>query len=244
MNIQNKGFLGLVALGLIAVLFGGSVAALEVSKVAVVDTDKVLINKDNVKVVAVSNARINVGEIRMITLDREQAREDLRIRLADDVRVVAKERLDRFRDAVKDLRGFIVDYRRDNDRRNAFEGWNIQRVIASSDLTAEQQADLLEVYRTSKASQADWSTSSFTMWGIDDRFIMSGRFSGVMTDIGSAGTAKGFSSMNESPYFMIWGNGTFVFLQDGKVGTGTYNTNYEATVSYDGEVYQTKYMMY
>ncbi len=244
MNTQNKGFLGLVALGLIAVLFGGSVAALDVSKVSVIATDKVVIDKDNVKVVTASNVRINVGEVRKIVLDRDQAREDLRLRLADDVRVIAKERLDRFRDAVKDLRRHIVDYRQDNDRRNAFEGWNIQRMISSSDLTAEQQADLLEVYRTSKANQSEWTTSSFTMWGMEDRFVMSGRFSGVMTDIGSAGTAKGFSSLNGDPYFMIWGNGTFVFLQDGKVGSGTYNANYEATVSYDGETYQTKYMMY
>lgn len=84
------------------------------------------------------------------------------------------------------------------------------------------------------------------MWGMDraDPYAMSGRFSGVMTDAGTAGTAKGFSSFDRSPYFMVWGNGTFVFLQNGIVGTGTYNANYEATVSYDGETYQTKYMMY
>ncbi|MEK6902082.1 MAG: hypothetical protein AABX02_00645, partial [archaeon] len=223
---------------------GGSVAALDVSKVAVVNTDKVLIDKDNVKVVAANTARINVGEIRKIVLDRDQAREDLRARLSDDIRTVAKERLDRFRDAIKDMRRFIVDYRQATDRSNAFAGWNVQRIISQSELTSEQKVDLLEVYTVSKANAADWSKSSFTMFGVNDRYAMTGSFFGVQTDAGTAGTAKGFDSLNGKPFFMIWGNGDAVFLQDGKVGTIHYDSGYNATVSYDGEVYQTKYMMY
>lgn len=153
MNTQNKGFLGLMALGLIAVLFGGTVAALDVSKVSAVATDKVVIDKDNVKVVTASNVRINVGEVRKIVFNRENAREDLRARLSDDIRTVAKERLDRFREAVRDLRQHIVDYRQDNDRRNAFEGWTVQRIVANSDLTAEQQADLLTSIRPPKQTR-------------------------------------------------------------------------------------------
>lgn len=222
----KKGLLALLAVGFAALLFGGFVAALDVGTTVTATTstpvavsDKVILNKSDVRVIPygddvintnsrrIAIARLsNIGEIRDITRLRVAS-------LDNDARVD-------FRASIARVRAAIAEYRQ-SPSRDDFKGFSLTRLLGASGLTQEQQDALKTIYMDSKDA-GRVTKMNFTLSAPGDDFVAVGKFSATSTGDNMGGTLVGFSNMTNKRFFGIWGNGTIVGVSDGKVFWGSY----------------------
>jgi hypothetical protein len=221
----KKGLMSVLAVGFVALLMGGFVAALDagttlnasVSNVQV--ADKLVLDKVQPRIIPYgddvvegSNRRIALARLASINDVRDVTRE--RMASLDDTRRVE------FRDSVSRVRAAIAEFRK-NPSRDDFKGFSFTRLLNASGLSQEDKDGLKEIYQDVKNSDSK-KRLSFMLSSPASDFVAVGKFSTVQSEGNLGGTLVGFSNQTNQRFFAVWGNGSILGVSDGKVFWGSY----------------------
>ncbi len=221
----KKGLLSVLAVGFVALLMGGFVAALDagttlnasVSNVQV--AGKVVLDKVQPRIIPYGDDVVE-GNTRRIALARLNSIMDVRDVTRERMASLDDTRRVEFRESVSRVRMAIAEFRKDSSRDD-FKGFSITRLLNASGLTQEEKDGLKQVYLDTKNSNSK-ERMSFMLSSPEDDFVAVGKFSAIQTEDNLGGTLVGFSNQTNKRFFAIWGNGNILGVSDGKVFWGTY----------------------
>lgn len=215
---MKQNTMGWMAIGVLALLFGGSVAALSMNNVSVANIAKVE-GENRIQIPATAEVTTTT-----VVQTENRARVDAQAALREDVQTARAEERAAFAERVRALRGNIRTYVDERDHEgNGFLGLSYVRVVLATDLSWENKLSLLRGIWEGTHNE-DYDRQNMVMWSLgDETYVSIAKVGGSVSDGMFEGAAIGFSSESNARFHMYLGNGLIAGKQGDQIFWGTYD---------------------